>query len=266
MDGYDAYGSAELAEIYDALNEGRSDIGFWLALAAAAPPGPIVELACGTGRVLLPLAQAGYQVTGLDLSGHMLERCRGKLLLAAPEVRDRVRLLEADMTSFELGRAVGAIFCPLNGFHLLRTVEQQLACLERCHAHLHPSGMLVLDLFNPDPAPGKASAEPAADSEATAQVFDMGQGRRVRAWMSACEYNRPLQCNDCEMTYEIIEASGATRRLTETFPLRFLYRYELEHLLARCGFRMVALYGDYDRSPFADESLGMIVVALREAD
>ncbi len=74
-------------------------------------------------------------------------------------------------------------------------------------------------------------------------------------------YQRLLQCNDCEVTYEIIEADGTTRRLTETFPMRLLYRYELEHLLARCGFRIVALYGDYDRSAFSDESLGLIVVA-----
>ncbi len=72
---------------------------------------------------------------------------------------------------------------------------------------------------------------------------------------------RSLQCNDVEVTYEITEADGTIRRLAETFPMRFVFRYELEHLLARCGFRIVSLYGDYDRSPFGDESLGMIVVA-----
>ena len=65
------------------------------------------------------------------------------------------------------------------------------------------------------------------------------------------------------MTYQIIEQDGATRRLTETFFLRLVYRFELEHLLARSGFRLVRLYGDYDRSAFASESVGMIAVALR---
>ena len=71
--------------------------------------------------------------------------------------------------------------------------------------------------------------------------------------------------NDCEVTYEIIEADGTIRRVTETFPMRFVFRYELEHLLARSGFRIVELYGDYDRSAFADESLGMIAVAEKVA-
>ena len=83
----------------------------------------------------------------------MLERCRAKLRAEPPEVRDRVRLLVADMTSFDLGRRFALIICPFAGFQHLRTVEQQLACLERCRAHLLPHGRLVLDLPNPDPAP-----------------------------------------------------------------------------------------------------------------
>ncbi len=76
--------------------------------------------------------------------------------------------------------------------------------------------------------------------------------------------HRSLQCNDCEVTYEIVEGDGSVRRITETFPMRFIFRYELEHLLARSGFRVVALYGDYDGSAFVDESPAMIVVAERD--
>ena len=79
--------------------------------------------------------------------------------------------------------------------------------------------------------------------------------------MTVIGYERSQQCNECEVTYEIIAADGATRRLTETISLRYMFRYELEHLLVRAGFRVVALYGDYDRSPFADGSPAMIVVA-----
>ena len=80
--------------------------------------------------------------------------------------------------------------------------------------------------------------------------------------MSACVYDRVAQSNECELTYEIVEPDGTvSRRLAETFPLRIVYRYELEHLLARCGFRIAAWYGGYDASPFSEESVGMIVVA-----
>lgn len=261
-----AYRTAELAEIYDVVYADVPDDSFWLSMAAAVPQGPILDLACGTGRVLLLLARAGSEVVGLDLSPVMLERCRAHLRKEPADVRGRVTLVQADMTSFDLGRKVGAVFCPFNSFHHLRSADDQLACLGRCHAHLPPQGLLVLDLFNPDPAPPEQTAESrgvASSDGERAEVFDWSGGRRISKWMSACRYRWSEQSNECEMTYQIVEPDGATRRLTETFFLRLIYRYELEHLLARSGFRLVRLYGDYDRSPFAAESLGMIAVALR---
>ena len=105
--------TAELAAIYDAIYADRDDAAFWQAMAAAAGEGPILELGCGTGRVLLPLARAGYEITGLDLAADMIDRCRAKLRAEPPEVRARVRLLVADMTSFDLGRRFALITVPL---------------------------------------------------------------------------------------------------------------------------------------------------------
>ncbi|MDO8736598.1 MAG: class I SAM-dependent methyltransferase [Thermoleophilia bacterium] len=222
--------------------------------------------------MLLPLAQAGYEITGLDFSTQMLDRCRAKLEATPAEMRDRVSLVMGDMASFDLDRKFSAIFCSFNSFHHLRTVDDQLSCLESCHSQLAPQGMLVLDLFNPDPAPSSIKTESAdgetiletKNGESCVDVVEWTEGRTVRRWMSSCVYNRPLQCNECEMTYEIGEADGSSIRVTETFPMRLMYRYELEHLLARCGFRMIGLYGDDDRSPFTDESVGMIAVAFRK--
>jgi len=161
---------AELAAIYDAVHGHRDDGGFWHEVTAAAA-GPILELGCGTGRVLLPLARSGRAITGLDLSGAMLEHCRARLADEPPEVGDRVRLVESDMTSFDLGRRFAAIICPFGGFQQLRTVEQQLACLGRCREHLLPRGRLVLDVQNPDPAPpshvrrvDRRTADPLVDA------------------------------------------------------------------------------------------------------
>jgi SAM-dependent methyltransferase len=258
--------ATELAAIYDAIYAGRDDARFWLTTAAFAGDGPMLELGCGTGRVLLPLARAGREITGLDLSERMLARCRAKVDAEPPRVRDRVRLVEADMTSFDLGRRFTTIICPFAGFQQLRTVEQQLACLDRCRSHLLPGGRLVLDLPNPDPAPPSHARDEPVDGEATASEVDWTDGRRIRWWMTVVEYDRALQVNECEVTYEIIAADGRTRRVTETISLRYTFRYELEHLLVRGGFRIVALYGDYDASPFADESPAMIVVAEPAGD
>lgn len=261
MDDYISFQSAELAAIYDAVYADRDDAGFWQAMAAAEGGGPILELGCGTGRVLLSLARAGFEITGLDLSAQMLERCRAKLQAELPEVRERVRLLAADMTSFDVGHRFAAIISPFAGFQQLRTVAQQLACLERCRSHLLPHGRLVLDLPNPDPAPPSFAQDGQGDGEATAELVEWTDGRRIRWWMTVIAYDRSLQCNECEVTYEISEADGVTRRVTEKIILRYVFRYELEHLLVRAGFRVVTLYGDYDRSPFADESPALIVVA-----
>jgi SAM-dependent methyltransferase len=252
---------AELAAIYDAVYGVRDDTGFWLAVAAGVD-GPVLELGCGTGRVLIPLARAGHEVTGLDLAPHMIERARAKLRAESPEVRGRLRLVVGDMTSFDLGSRFALITIPFAGFQHLRTVEQQLACLDCCRCHLLSRGKLVLDLPNPDPAPpSHAQDQGPTDGEATAQVVDWTDGRRVRWWGTVVAYDRLLQCNEYELTYEIIGPDATTRRLTERFPLRYIFRYELEHLLVRAGFDLAFLYGDYDRSAFGEESPALIAVA-----
>jgi len=124
-----------------------------------------------------------------------------------------------------------------------------------------PRGTLVLDLPNPDPAPAAFAHDGAADGEATAQLVDWTAGRRIRWWVTVVGYDRAHQWNDCEVTFEVTEAGGAARRLTEMISLRYIFRYELEHLLVRAGFEVVALYGDYDRSPFEDDSPAMIAFA-----
>lgn len=261
MDDHIAYETAGFAEVYDAIYAGRQDTRFWRTMAVAAAGRPILELGCGTGRALLPVARDGHEVIGIDLSERMLDVCRAKLLLEPAAVRDRVRLLAADMTSFDLGRRFALVTVPFASFQHLLTVEQQLACLERCRAHLLPRGLLVLDLPNPDPAPLSAVREETAAGEATAEVVEWTAGRQIRWWATATASRRSEQIHAFTVTYEIIAAGGSVRRLEETLLLRYVFRYELEHLLVRAGFRVVALYGDYDRSRFDEGSPAMIVVA-----
>ena len=254
---YDAYNSAELAAIYDAVYADRDDHAFWTALAP--DEGAMLELACGSGRVLLPLARQGHEIVGLDLSAQMLARCRAALADEPIEVRRRVRLVQADMTSFDLGGRFALITSPFRGFQHLTTVQQQLACLGRCHAHLKADGRLILDLFNPDPS--LLYEHPGSGGEEIAETVSWSGGRTIRWWGRVTGFHRARQFNQCEMTYEITEPDGTTRQVTERFPMRYLFRHEVEHLLARSGFRVVTLYGDYDRSPYGDDSPELIVVA-----
>jgi SAM-dependent methyltransferase len=260
MDRRDAYETAEFAEVYDAVYADREDTDFWLTTAAAAE-GPLLEIGCGTGRVVLALARAGHEVTGLDLSAPMIERARAKLSAEAPPLRKRVSLVVGDMTSFDLGRRFAAVISPFGGFHHLTAVDQQLACLACCHDHLRPGGTLVLDLFNPSPIPTDLLQDEPVDVEQSAAVVEWTAGRRIRSWIDVVGYRPAEQVNECELVCEIVEADGSSRRITDAFPLRYLFRYELEHLLVRAGFELVDLLGDYDRSPFVAESPGMIAVA-----
>jgi len=102
---------------------------------------------------------------------------------------------------------------------------------------------------------------PGSGGEEIAETVPWSGGRTIRWWGRVTAFHRARQFNQCEMTYEISEADGTTRRVTERFPMRYLFRHEVEHLLARSGFRIVALYGDYDRSPYGDDSPELIVVA-----
>ena len=255
--------TSELAAVYDAIYGGRDDIAFWRDMATAAG-GRVLELGCGTGRVLIPVARTGVEITGLELAPHMLKRCRAKLEMEPFEVRERVVLVQGDMTSFDLGSGFALITIPFAGFQHLRTVEEQLACLERCHAHLLPEGRLALDMPNPAPAPPSCAGEaPKAEGEAGAEAVEWTGGRRLRWWGSIAEYDDLLQCGEYEVTYEIIEPEGRIRRIGERFPLRYVFRYELEHPLVRAGFRPAALDGDHDGPPLAKGSPALIVVAER---
>ncbi len=257
---------AELAALYDAVYGEREDIGFWPALATETD-GPVLELGCGTGRVLIPVARAGVDITGLDLSAAMLDRCRAKLDLELPEVQARAELVLGDMRSFDLGRRFALITIPFAGFQHLRTVGEQLACLACCRRHLEPRGRLALDMPNSAPAPPSNADElPVADGEAAAEVVEWTGGRHVRWWSTVTHYDPLQQCSEYEVTYQVVEKDGSSRELRESFPLRYVFRYELEHLFVRAGFRLVALYGDHDRSPLMAGSPALIAVAEMEPE
>ena len=137
-------------EFYDHMpfKQVAGDIDFYLGYAAEAA-GPVLELGCGTGRVLMPLAERGTSITGLDISPLMLEACRAKLESLTAPVRERVSLVEASMHDFKLNERFGMIFSAFRSFQILIDVEDQLACLRCVSDHLQDDGRLILDVFDP---------------------------------------------------------------------------------------------------------------------
>ena len=252
-----------VSEYYDYLSPvaGRQDIDFYLE-AARAQGDPILELGCGTGRILLPIAEAGHRITGLDLSEPMLARCRAKLQNEPPEVRGRVRLVHGDMANFDLDEAFRLITIPFRPFQHLLEVEQQLGCLRSAHRHLMPGGNLIVDFFQTD---ARRMHDPAFTMESSPHPeVSLQDGRRLRLTERVAAFHRAQQRNDVELIYNITHPDGRSERLVFAFPLRYFFRYEVEHLLARCGLRVVNLFGNYDRSPLGDDSPDMIFIAEKQ--
>ena len=252
------------ADFYDhvELYQQRPDIVFYTDLATEHG-GPVLELGCGTGRVMLPTARAGVEITGLDLSDSMLSVCRSKLAQEAPEVQGRVRLTRGDMRSFDLGRRFNLVTIPFRSFQHLVTVEEQMACLASAHRHLASGGVLALDVFNPS-LPRLVDPKYLEESEIE-QPFVMPDGRTVARRDRNAAVDLTNQVIHVEFVYYVTHPDGRQERLVDPFPLRYYFRYELEHLLVRAGFRVEAVYGDFDRSPVGAEAAGELVFVARGA-
>ncbi len=259
MSDYDVY-----ATTYDAqFGKGLEDIPFYVEEAERAEP-PALELACGTGRVLIPVAKAGVRVYGLDSSPAMLDTCRHKLSALRAGVQDRVTLTQSDMRDFSFDERFGLIYCPFRSFLHLRTTEDQMRALRNIRAHLHPDGRFALNFFNPSVSfIARAAGSGRGVARIQKEFEDPESGRRVIAW-ATMGHDPVKQLIDTYVIHDVVDAEG--RLLERTYKpmrLRWIYRYEFEHLLHRCGFEVEALYGDFDRRPFTEADQELIWIARK---
>ena len=254
---------AVTAEFYDYVvpYQARQDVAFFVE-AAQASGGPVLEVGCGTGRILIPTARAGIAITGIDLSPHMLAICERRLEQEPAEVQQRVQLDQADMRDFDLGQMFKLITIPFRPFQHLIEVEDQIACLRCIRRHLADDGRFILDLFNPS-LPIMAR-EVTGEEQGDEPEFTMPDGRRVLRRNRIVARNVFKQYHDVELIYHITHLDGRTERLVHAFPMRYLFRYEAEHLLARCGFAVEALYADYDKSSYGSTYPGELIFVSRK--
>jgi SAM-dependent methyltransferase len=257
---------AFIAELYDFVPgyANRPDTDFYLDFCRSAD-GKILELGCGTGRILIPAAAAGCSIVGLDLSEHMLARCREKLQSQPEEVRARARIVQGDMTNFDLKETFSLVIIPFRPFQHLVSIADQMACLQCIHRHLADDGRLVFDLFQVDPRKMYGPTFTAEESEDFSGV-DLPEGRKLRRTHRIAAHHWVEQYNDVELICYVTHPDGRTERLVQAFPMRYFFRYEVEHLLTRCGFRIAELFGNFDRSPLTDDSPEMIFVAEKWAE
>jgi SAM-dependent methyltransferase len=259
--GPDEYGF--VADLYDHVvpYRDRQDVAFFVEAATRAGS-PVLEIGCGTGRVLVPVARAGIEIVGLDASPGMLDVCRRRLGDEPAEVRARARLVQADMRTFDLGRAFTLVTVPFRPFQHLLSVGDQLACLRTIRRHLADDGALILDLFNPSL---DALANPRLGEEVGDEPeFRMPDGRRVTRRHRTVAEDRFNQVNRYELVYYVTHPDGREERLVHGFSLRYLFRFEAEHLLARAGFEVERLYSGYDKREYGSHYPGELVFVARK--
>lgn len=250
----------DYAEYYDFDHDITIDIPFYLGYARQCGS-PVLELACGTGRALVPLAEAGFEMYGVDLSENMLDICRRKV--NEKRLEDRVHLTLANMAAFDLPRKdFGLIYVPVRSFMHLFSHEDQLACLRRVYDHLRPGGIFIVDIYAPD---YELLAQEPDGPFVVRRGFDLPDGNHVVRKDRFVKNDLANQINHYEMRYEEYDASGTlVRERVVPLATRYTFRYELQLLLERVGLEVVNVYRDYDRNPF--DGTGEIIAVARRPE
>lgn len=251
------------AQTYDeSVPDWPGEIDFYqeLATPVKAKGASMLEVACGTGRVAIRLAQQGVNVVGLDLSSEMLGVARQK-----SKDLVNIRWIQADMRSFDLGEQFELAIIPGHSFQHLNTPMDQVDCLTCIQNHLVSDGLLVLHLDYPDFAwLGDLVRENGgvfADQESFRHPKTGNLVQAKRAWW----FETSNQTATCQTRWEEVDSNGMVIRTIKKDPARLhaIFPFEVEHLLARVGLSVEAVYGDFFRNPLNDMSPGMIWVARK---
>jgi SAM-dependent methyltransferase len=215
--------------------------------------GPVLELACGSGRLLAPLAQAGFAVTGVDSSAPMLDRARSRFQALGLEGT----FIEQRMEQLTLDGRYRTIILGLDSFGLLLGREDQLKALRAAKQHATHDGRLILDLSNGNL---RGATEPPEELLHDLTLSDQETGRPITKFV----LRRPKpaeQLDELMFFYDEQDERGYLRRTMVELRLRWFTRFELELLLESAGWRIEELYGNYDLAPFDASSDRLLVLA-----
>jgi SAM-dependent methyltransferase len=238
-----------LADLYDLEYTHDYDVPLWLSVAGREG-GPIVEWGAGTGRLAIPLARAGFDVTGVELSGEMVERGRAK--------STALEWVHGDMQDVKLRRRFRLAICAFNSFLCLLSVDDALAFLRNAREHLEPGGLLGIEVSSFSP---EELADPTGglrrEHDFTRELSD---GRLDR--FSVSRYDAATQLLAMRLFYELRGEDGVLReRRAHDLTIRVTGQDELGLMLRLAGFEVEAVYGRFEGEPFTAESDHLVVLA-----
>lgn len=246
---------------YDVEDASDTGIPFYTALAQETG-GPVLEIACGTGRVSIPIARLGFSVTGLDIVLGMIERARSK------SVGLPTRWIVGDARTFDFNEQFRLIFLTGNAFQAFLTNADQEALLQRVYAHLHDEGLFAFETRNPIfphsqiPEGLFVPLETNEEEQEWSSFINTG-GHEVRV-SRTYEYDHVAQIHHWT-TYKRWHEGGEKRTKITRTALRYTFPQELAALLHYNDFSIERQYGDWDLEPLTADSPSIISVCRKRS-
>jgi SAM-dependent methyltransferase len=257
---------------YDIEDTSDTGIAFYSALAQETG-GPMLEIACGTGRVSIPIARLGFAVTGVDIVPGMVALARSK------SANLPTRWVVGDARTFDLGEQFRLIFLTGNAFQAFLTRPDQEALLERVRMHLHDEGLFAFETRNPRWATREAEEDwqndiaaktgelfanlETRDQEEDWRTYTDSSGRSVRVSKTQA-YDHVAQILHWTTYRRWRERAQEHTKITR-IAVRYTFPQELAALLYYNGFTILRQYGDWNLEPLAAASPSIIVVCCKRA-
>jgi len=235
------------AGIYDGMNTGLADLPFYKRWLPEDKNAPILELCCGTGRLTLPIAKEGYNISGVDYTSTMLEQAKSK----AARSGLAVKFIEADIRNLDLPGKYDLIFIPFNSIHHLYKNEDLFKAFDGVKNHLKKGGLFLLDCFNPNIefiVEGQKKQKDIAE-------YTTNDGREVLI-KQIMRYENHTQINRIEWHYFINGAFNSIEKLD----MRLYFPQELDAYLLWSGFEVIHKFGGFEEDVFNGQSEKQIFV------
>ncbi|MCG7343641.1 class I SAM-dependent methyltransferase [Sporosarcina sp. ACRSL] len=234
-------------EMYDHLYEGyQKDLS--IILKWAKPHQTILELACGTGRLTIPMAQRGFEIIGVDLHEGMLARARQK----AEEQGVTIEFIQQDCTQLNIPVKSSVAFMTGNSFQHFLTNEAQDALMQSIRKHLEAGGIFIFDTRNP------VLNELAVVDEYEEKYLDKNGDQVIESHRDV--YDHLTQILDSQTQRQIYRDGVLIAEEQDGISLRYSFPQEMERLLAANGFEIVQVYGDWDENELQADSVSMVYV------
>ena len=235
------------ANIYDGMNNHIDDLQFYKRWMPQNKDARILELCCGTGRLTIPIAEDGYNISGVDYTFSMLEQAKAK----ASEAGLKIEFIEADIRTLDLQNKYDLIFIPFNSIHHLYLNEDLFKAFNTVKKHLKTGGRFLLDCFNPNiqyiVEHEKKQIEVAA--------YTTKDGREILI-KQLMRYERKTQINRIEWHYFINGKFDSIQNLD----MRLFFPQELDTYLDWNGFKIIHKFGNFEEEAFYDSSEKQIFV------